>query len=115
MRHNPGSGFLCLVAYSKAMDIPIPGTTRMAHSQENLGSADLEFTQEEFRDLDNDTFKVKKLEILSGIRFFVCLDKLAKEPDTYPAFLFIIELVLYYCLSLKKGLGFFFSWFSKMP
>jgi aryl-alcohol dehydrogenase-like predicted oxidoreductase len=33
--------------------VPIPGTTKLAHLQENLGSAELQFTPEEIRALDS--------------------------------------------------------------
>jgi len=39
--------------------IPIPGTTKLAHLQENLGSADIEFTADELAKLTSDITKVK--------------------------------------------------------
>lgn len=39
--------------------VPIPGTTKQAHLQENLASADLQFTAEELRDLDSAISKIK--------------------------------------------------------
>ena len=39
--------------------VPIPGTTKLAHLQENLWSSDIEFTAEEFTKLTNDISKIK--------------------------------------------------------
>jgi len=39
--------------------VPIPGTTKLAHLQENLLSLDLQFAPEEFRDLGNAIAKIK--------------------------------------------------------
>lgn len=39
--------------------VPIPGTTKLAHLQENLGTAELEFTPEELRNLDSAVSKIK--------------------------------------------------------
>jgi aryl-alcohol dehydrogenase-like predicted oxidoreductase len=39
--------------------VPIPGTTKLAHLQENLLSLDLQFAPEELRDLGNATSKIK--------------------------------------------------------
>jgi aryl-alcohol dehydrogenase-like predicted oxidoreductase len=39
--------------------VPIPGTTKLARLEENLKSADLEFTSEELRDLDRAVSKIK--------------------------------------------------------
>jgi aryl-alcohol dehydrogenase-like predicted oxidoreductase len=45
--------------------VPIPGTTKLEHLEENLGSADLKFTPEELRDLDLAVSKIK----LQGDRY----------------------------------------------
>ena len=39
--------------------IPIPGTTKLAHLQENLGSANIEFTADELSKLTSDLSKIK--------------------------------------------------------
>ena len=45
----------------KAWIIPIPGTTKLAHLQENLGSANIEFTTDELSKLTSDLTKIKVL------------------------------------------------------
>lgn len=47
-----------LLAY-KPFIVPIPGTTKLAHLQENMGSADYEFTADELSKLTADLNKVK--------------------------------------------------------
>ena len=39
--------------------VPIPGTTKLAHLQENLATADLQFTREELSNLDSAVSKIK--------------------------------------------------------
>jgi aryl-alcohol dehydrogenase-like predicted oxidoreductase len=39
--------------------VPIPGTTKLERLEENLRSVDLEFTPEEWRDLDQAVSKIK--------------------------------------------------------
>lgn len=48
-----------MVDGSKALDLPIPGTTKLAHLQENLWSADFEFTKEEFAKITDAVSKIK--------------------------------------------------------
>ncbi len=43
----------------KSWIIPIPGTTKSAHLQENLGAADIEFTPDELTKLTSDLTKIK--------------------------------------------------------
>src|SRR5208337_3692595 len=50
---------LAWVLAQKPWIVPIPGTTKMARLEENLKSADLEFTPEERRDLDLAVSKIK--------------------------------------------------------
>ncbi len=38
--------------------VPIPGTTKLAHLQENLATADLVFTAGEIQELDNAISKI---------------------------------------------------------
>jgi aryl-alcohol dehydrogenase-like predicted oxidoreductase len=45
--------------------VPIPGTTKLAHLQENLWSADIVFTNEELKNL---TEEISKIEIV-GARY----------------------------------------------
>jgi aryl-alcohol dehydrogenase-like predicted oxidoreductase len=49
---SPAQIALAWVLAQKAWIVPIPGTTRLARLEENLGAADLAFTPEELRDLD---------------------------------------------------------------
>ena len=39
--------------------VPIPGTTKLERLEENLRSVDLEFSSEEWRDLNNAVSKIK--------------------------------------------------------
>jgi aryl-alcohol dehydrogenase-like predicted oxidoreductase len=50
---------LAWVLAQKPWIVPIPGTTKLARLEENLKSADLEFTPEELRDLDRAVSKIK--------------------------------------------------------
>jgi aryl-alcohol dehydrogenase-like predicted oxidoreductase len=50
---------LAWVLAQKPWIVPIPGTTKLARLEENLKSADLEFTTEELRDLDRAVSKIK--------------------------------------------------------
>ncbi|MBC7826207.1 MAG: aldo/keto reductase [Chitinophagaceae bacterium] len=43
----------------KSWIVPIPGTTKLAHLQENLGASDFQFTPEELRNLDSAVSKIK--------------------------------------------------------
>jgi len=43
----------------KSWIVPIPGTTKLAHLQENLMTADLLFAPEELHDLDSAISKIK--------------------------------------------------------
>jgi aryl-alcohol dehydrogenase-like predicted oxidoreductase len=56
---------LAWVLAQKPWIVPIPGTTRLARLEENLKSADLEFTAKELRDLDLAVSKIK----LQGDRY----------------------------------------------
>jgi aryl-alcohol dehydrogenase-like predicted oxidoreductase len=50
---------LAWVLAQKLWIVPIPGTTKLARLEENLKSADFEFTPEELRDLDRAVSKIK--------------------------------------------------------
>jgi len=39
--------------------VPIPGTTKLAHLQENLWAADIEFTSDELKKITDDISKIK--------------------------------------------------------
>lgn len=56
---------LAWVLAQKPWIVPIPGTTKLARLEENLKSADLEFTPEELRDLDRAVSNIK----LQGDRY----------------------------------------------
>lgn len=43
----------------KPFIVPIPGTTKLAHFQENMGAANYEFTNDELRTLSDDINKIK--------------------------------------------------------
>ena len=56
---------LAWVLAQKPWIVPIPGTTKLERLEENLRSVDLEFSSEEWRDLNNVVSKIK----LQGDRF----------------------------------------------
>jgi aryl-alcohol dehydrogenase-like predicted oxidoreductase len=56
---------LAWVLAQKPWIVPIPGTTKLARLEENLNSANLEFTPEELRDLDRAVSQIK----LQGDRY----------------------------------------------
>jgi len=56
---------LAWVLAQKPWIVPIPGTTKLERLEENLGSADLEFTREEWAELDRAVSKIK----LQGDRY----------------------------------------------
>jgi aryl-alcohol dehydrogenase-like predicted oxidoreductase len=69
---TPSQIALAWVLAQKPWIVPIPGTTKLARLEENLKSADLEFTPEELRDLDRAVLKIK----LHGDRYPVEQTKL---------------------------------------
>ncbi|MEQ1586689.1 MAG: aldo/keto reductase [Cyclobacteriaceae bacterium] len=56
---TPAQVALTWLLAKKPWIVPIPGTTKLAHLNENLATADLQFTQEEVRELDDSISKVK--------------------------------------------------------
>jgi aryl-alcohol dehydrogenase-like predicted oxidoreductase len=62
---TPSQIALAWVLAQKPWIVPIPGTTKLARLEENLKSADLEFTAEELRDLNLAVSKIK----LQGDRY----------------------------------------------
>lgn len=50
---------LAWVLAQKPRIVPIPGTTKLAHLQENLWSADFEFTPDELRSFNGTVSKIK--------------------------------------------------------
>ena len=56
---------LAWVLAQKRWIVPIPGTTKLERLEENLRSVDLEFSSEEWRDLNNAVSKIK----LQGDRY----------------------------------------------
>ena len=63
---------LAWVLAQKPWIVPIPGTTKLERLEENLRSVDLEFTPEEWRDLDHAVSKIK----LRGDRYPTDQEKL---------------------------------------
>ncbi len=64
-RATPTQVALAWLLAQKPWIVPIPGTTKLERLEENLRSADLEFTPEELRDLDRAVSKIK----LKGDRY----------------------------------------------
>ena len=56
---TPAQVALAWLLAQKPWIVPIPGTTKLAHLQENLWSADFEFTPEEFKTLTEALSKIK--------------------------------------------------------
>jgi aryl-alcohol dehydrogenase-like predicted oxidoreductase len=56
---TPSQVALAWLLAQKPWIVPIPGTTKQAHLQENLATADLKFTPEELRQLDSAISKIK--------------------------------------------------------
>jgi aryl-alcohol dehydrogenase-like predicted oxidoreductase len=56
---TPAQVALAWLLAQKSFIVPIPGTTKLAHLQENLWSADYEFTPEELKELTEDVSKIK--------------------------------------------------------
>jgi aryl-alcohol dehydrogenase-like predicted oxidoreductase len=69
---TPAQIALAWVLAQKPWIVPIPGTTKLARLEENLKSADLEFSAEELRDLDRAVSKIK----LHGDRYPTAQQKL---------------------------------------
>lgn len=55
---TPGQVALAWLLAKKPWIVPIPGTTKLAHFNENLSTADLQFATEELRDLDTTISKI---------------------------------------------------------
>ena len=56
---TPGQVALAWLLAQKPWVVPIPGTTKLAHLQENLWSADFQFTSEELQKLTDAVSKIK--------------------------------------------------------
>jgi len=56
---TPAQVALAWLLVLKPFIIPIPGTTKLAHLQENLWSADFEFAPDELKKLTEDLSKIK--------------------------------------------------------
>lgn len=56
---TPAQVALAWLLAQKPWIVPIPGTTKLAHLQENLGSADFEFTSEELKNFSEAVFRIK--------------------------------------------------------
>lgn len=56
---SPTQVALAWLLAKKPWIVPIPGTTKLAHLQENLGSADFEFTPEELKNFSEAISKIK--------------------------------------------------------
>lgn len=55
---TPSQVALTWLLAKKPWIVPIPGTTKLAHLNENLATADLQFTPEEWQELDNAISKI---------------------------------------------------------
>lgn len=62
---TPAQVALAWLLAQKPFIVPIPGTTKLAHLQENLGSADYEFSADEFKQLTEEVSKIK----ITGARY----------------------------------------------
>jgi aryl-alcohol dehydrogenase-like predicted oxidoreductase len=69
---TPAQVALAWVLAQKPWIVPIPGTTKLERLEENLRSADLEFTPEEWRELSRSLSRIK----LQGNRYPADLEKL---------------------------------------
>jgi len=56
---TPAQVALAWLLAKKPFIVPIPGTTKLAHLQENLWSADFEFTSDELKKLTEDVSRIK--------------------------------------------------------
>ncbi len=56
---TPAQVALTWLLLQKPWIVPIPGTTKLAHLHENLATAELQFTADELRDLDNAISNIK--------------------------------------------------------
>jgi len=56
---TPAQISLAWLLKQKPWVVPIPGTTKLAHLQENMGSADFEFTPEELKNITDAISKIK--------------------------------------------------------
>lgn len=56
---TPAQVALAWMLTQKPWIVPIPGTTKLAHLQENLGAADFEFSSEEWRSFNDTISKIK--------------------------------------------------------
>jgi aryl-alcohol dehydrogenase-like predicted oxidoreductase len=69
---TPAQIALAWLLAQKPWIVPIPGTTKLHRLEENIGAADIEFTPEELREIDNASSKIK----VQGDRYPEHLDKL---------------------------------------
>ena len=56
---TPAQVALAWLLAQKPWIVPIPGTTKLAHLQENLWSSDFEFTPDELKKLTEEVSKIK--------------------------------------------------------
>jgi diketogulonate reductase-like aldo/keto reductase len=83
---------LAWVLSQKPWIVPIPGTTKLERLEENLRSVDLEFTPEEWRDLNHAVSKIKlqgidipqirKLKTLPQSHRHDCVSRLCALPSS---------------------------------
>lgn len=62
---TPAQVALAWLLAQKPFIVPIPGTTKLAHLQENLGSTEYEFSADEFKQLTEEVSKIK----ITGARY----------------------------------------------
>src|ERR1700737_3559416 len=75
---------LAWVLAQKRWIVPIPGTTKLERLEENLRSVDLEFSSEEWRDLNNAVSKIK----LQGVGYPPDAKKGAGTENQFELFFF---------------------------
>ena len=66
---SPAQVALAWLMHQRPWIVPIPGTTQLAHLQENIGAADLRFTPAELAELDT---AVRSIEIQGGAPTGIC-------------------------------------------
>ena len=64
-RATPAQIALAWLLAKKPWIVPIPGTTKLARLEENLGATDVELTAEDLRELDEASAQIK----LEGARY----------------------------------------------
>ena len=72
---TPAQIALAWLLAQKQWIVPIPGTTKLARLEENLGGADIDLTAEELRDIDTATSTIT----IQGARYPQDLQRIANR------------------------------------